>query len=294
MENNLTIINPAYNEEESLKIFLPQLIEFCKTRSFQLVVVNDGSTDNSKNIISEISKKYSFVKLINHKVNKGYGGAIKTGITASQTKYLITIDSDGQHVLEDVEKLYKLILEKDADMIVGSRKGQKEASLFRKLGKNSIRFLVKRLMPLNIHDINSGMKIYNTKLAKKYISLCPDSMAYSDIMLLTFIYRKHLVLEEPISIKPRVAGKSTISVSTAIETIKEIMNIVVLFNPICIFFPIAFFCILFGILWGLPFLLLGRGVSNGAIISILSGIIFFTLGLIAEQLSMIRKKDIND
>jgi len=294
MENNLTIIIPAYNEEESLKIFLPQLIEFCKTRSFQLVVVNDGSTDNSKNIISEISKKYSFVKLINHKVNKGYGGAIKTGINASQTKYLITIDADGQHLLDDVEKLHKLILEKDADMIVGSRKAQKEASLFRKLGKNSIRFIVKRLMPLNIHDINSGMKIYNTELARKYISLCPDSMAYSDIMLLTFVYQKHLVLEEPISIKPRVAGRSTISVSTAFETIKEIMNIVVLFNPIRIFFPIAFFCISFGILWGLPFLLLGRGVSNGAIISILSGIIFFTLGLIAEQLSMIRKKDIND
>jgi glycosyltransferase involved in cell wall biosynthesis len=294
MENSLTIIIPAYNEEESLKIFLPQLLEFCKTKSFQLVVVNDASTDNSKNIILELFNEYSFGKLINHKVNKGYGGAIKTGIAASQTKYLITIDADGQHMLEDIEKLYKLILAKDADMIVGSREGQKEASLFRKLGKNGIRFIAKRLMPLNIHDINSGMKIYNTELAKKYISLCPDSMPYSDIMLLTFVYRKHLVLEEPISIKPRAAGKSTISASTAFETIKEIMNIVVLFNPLRIFFPIAFFCISFGILWGLPFILLGRGVSNGAIITILSGIIFFTLGLIAEQLSMIRKKDIND
>ena len=77
-------------------------------------------------------------------------------------------------------------------MIVGSRKGQKEASLFRKVGKNSIRFIAKRLMPLNIHDINSGMKIYNAELAKKYISICPDSMSYSDIMLLTFVYQKHL------------------------------------------------------------------------------------------------------
>jgi hypothetical protein len=185
-------------------------------------------------------------------------------------------------------------LEKDADMIVGSRKGQKEASLFRKLGKNSIRLVAKRLMPLNIHDINSGMKIYSTELAKKYTSHCPDSMPYSDIMLLTFVYQKHLVLEEPISIKPRVAGKSTISVSTAFETIKEIINIVVMFNPLRIFFPIALFCISFGVLWGLPFLLLNRGVSNGALISILSGIIFFTLGLLAEQLSMIRKKDFND
>ena len=289
MENSLTIIIPAYNEEESLKIFLPELIKFCEAKSFQLIVVNDGSGDNSKNIITEIIKEYGFVKLINHKVNKGYGGAIKTGIAASQTKYLITIDADGQHFLEDVEKLYKLIIEKDADMIVGSRKGQKEASLFRKLGKNSIRFIARRLMPLNIHDINSGMKIYNTELAKKYIPLCPDSMAYSDIILLTFVYQRHLVLEEPISIKSRVAGESTISVLTAFETVKEIMNVVVLFNPMRIFFPIAFFSILFGILWGLPFLIMGRGVSGGALISILLGMFFFVLGLIADQLSLIRR-----
>ena len=289
MENNLTIIIPAYNEEESLKIFLPELIKFCETKSFQLIVVNDGSEDNSKSIITEIIKEYGFVKLINHKVNKGYGGAIKTGIAASHTKYLITIDADGQHLLEDVEKLYKLIIEKDADMIVGSRKGQKEASLFRKLGKNSIRFIARRLMPLNIHDINSGMKIYNTELAKTYIPLCPDSMAYSDIILLTFVYQRHLVLEEPISIKPRVAGESTISVLTAFETVKEIMNVVVLFNPMRIFFPIAFFSILFGILWGLPFLIMGRGVSGGALISILLGMFFFVLGLIADQLSLIRR-----
>ena len=289
MENSLTIIIPAYNEEESLKIFLPELIKFCEAKSFQLIVVNDGSEDNSKSIITEIIKEYGFVELINHKVNKGYGGAIKTGIAASQTKYLITIDADGQHLLEDVEKLYQLIIEKDADMIVGSRKGQKEASLFRKLGKNSIRFIARRLMPLNIHDINSGMKIYNTELAKKYIPLCPDSMAYSDIILLTFVYQRHLVLEEPISIKSRVAGESTISVLTAFETVKEIMNVVVLFNPMRIFFPIAFFSILFGILWGLPFLIMGRGVSGGALISILLGMFFFVLGLIADQLSLIRR-----
>ena len=61
MENNLTIIIPVYNEEESLKIFLPQVIEFCKTKSFQLVVVNDGSTDNSKNIISALFKEHALL-----------------------------------------------------------------------------------------------------------------------------------------------------------------------------------------------------------------------------------------
>ncbi|MEI7594432.1 MAG: glycosyltransferase family 2 protein [Bacteroidota bacterium] len=293
MENNLSIIVPAYNEEESLPFFLQKCIDFCKANFFKLIIVNDGSTDDSKIIIQEFCNENSFITVINHKVNKGYGGAIKSGIQAAQTKYIITVDADGQHSLDDVKKLFNLIIEKDADMIVGSRKGLKDSTLFRKIGKFSIRFFAKKLMPLKIHDINSGMKIYNTELAKKYISLCPNTMAFSDTILLSFVYQRHLVIEEPISINQRYAGKSTISISTAIETIKEILNIVVLFNPTKIFFPIAFLSITFGVLWGIPFLLLGRGVSNGALISIISGLLFFFLGLIAEQLSMLRRKDLN-
>ncbi len=287
MENSLTIVIPVYNEEESLKLLLPKLTDFCRTNSFQLILVNDGSVDNSRVVLESFCKGCDFARVISHKVNKGYGGAIKTGIDSSKTKYVITIDADGQHSLEDVAKLHKLITEKDADMIVGSRKGQ--SGLYRRLGKSLIRFIAKMLMPLKIRDINSGMKIYNTELAKKYISFCPDSMAYSDIILLTFVNQRYLVIEEPIITK-RVAGKSTISLRTALETIIEIINIVMLFNPMRIFFPIALINILFGIIWGLPFMIMGHGISNGAIITIITGLLFFALGLIAEQLSMLRKE----
>ena len=133
-----------------------------------------------------------------------------------------------------------------------------------------------------------------TLLAKKYIRLCPDHMAFSDIIAMVFISKRHLVLERPINIKPRTAGVSTISTLTAIETVKEILNIVILFNPMRVFFPIAFLSIVAALAWGIPIALKGRGVSIGAMLGFTTGILFFLLGLLAEQLSQIRKDSVND
>ncbi|HPS46656.1 MAG TPA: glycosyltransferase family 2 protein, partial [Bacteroidales bacterium] len=93
MENSLTVIIPAFNEEKSLKLFLPEVIQYCKENDFKLIIVNDGSTDQSKEIINSYAYKEDDFVLIHHKVNKGYGGAIKSAIEKTTTKYLITIDA---------------------------------------------------------------------------------------------------------------------------------------------------------------------------------------------------------
>ena len=69
------------------------------------------------------------------------------------------------------------------------------------------------------------------RVGNKYIHLAPDTMSFSDIITLIFINNRYMVLEYPISINPRIHGKSTISVETAFQTIMEIINIVILFNP---------------------------------------------------------------
>ena len=169
---------------------------------------------------------------IRNKVRQGYGGAIKCGIAAAKTDYIVTIDADGQHLMDDVQTLFEEICATDADMIVGGRTNIEGEGWYRKLGKILIRGIAKALMPLNVHDINSGMKVYNTELARRYSELCPDSMAYSNVITLAFINQKHLVLERPIRILPRTHGTSTIDTMTALDTVRQILNIVVLFNPI--------------------------------------------------------------
>jgi glycosyltransferase involved in cell wall biosynthesis len=289
MKNTLSIVIPAYNEEKSLPVFLPELIGFAKKNSYEIIIVNDGSKDSTLKVLREYGND---INIVSHKVNRGYGGAIKSGIIHAVTDFVITIDADGQHVLDDVKALHDLIIEKDADMVVGSRAKHKSASIYRGIGKSIIRTIAKLLLPVHIHDLNSGMKIYNTKLAKRYISLCPNGMAYSDIIALVFINFRHLVIEHEISIKNRIAGESTIGTMTAIDTVKEIFNIVILFNPLKIFFPVSIFLFLFSFGWGLPIVLRGDGVSVGTMLLFIAGLIIFFIGLIAEQVSLMRKASV--
>lgn len=286
--SQLTVIIPAYNEEETLQSFLPLAIRHCQQKGYQLIVVNDGSTDETGRLIDNFAGE-GILKILHHKINRGYGGAIKTGIQAVDTEYIITLDADGQHQLSDVDRLFTCILTEDADMIVGRREGATHSQRYRNLGKTIIRIFAKMLMPIPIHDINSGMKIYRTDLARQYMQLCPNSMPYSDIITLTFINQCHSVKEIPVTVNPRIGGASTINTYTAFETIIEILNILVLFNPMRVFLPLAVIFVLGGVVWGFPIIIQGRGVSVGAMLAIMLGVISFFFGLIAEQLSQLRK-----
>jgi glycosyltransferase involved in cell wall biosynthesis len=289
----LTVVIPVYNEAENLPAFAPAAVEFCRARGWQVIFVNDGSRDESKDILAGFASP-GHVHVVHHKVNRGYGGALKTGIDHVGTPYLVTIDGDGQHHLEDVERIFQLTIEKDADMVVGKREGANTSTVYRTLGKFLIRSFTKILMPLPVTDLNSGFKLYRTELAKRYVTVCPDSMAFSDVITLVFLSERNLVLEHPIRISPRRVGQSTITTFTAFETVMQVLNITLMFNPLRVFLPISFFCILAGLGWGIPFVLLGRGVSVGAMLAIVTGILFFVLGLLASQLSAIRMERLRD
>lgn len=286
---SLTIVIPAYNEEKSLEKFLPTVIAFCKQKGYKLIVVNDGSKDGTAKVLSSYSNE-SVLKVLTNKLNTGYGGAIKKGVREADTDFVVTIDADGQHNLEDVEKLLQKAIETDADMVVGDRGNT--SGYYRSLGKWVIRKIANILMPLPVTDINSGMKLYNTALGKKYLKICPETMAYSDIILLTFVYKRHLVVEMPITVNPRLDGKSTINAMTAIDTIKEIVNIVVLFNPMRVFFPIGTLFIVASIIWDIRIFMNGNGVSVGTMLGIITGIIFYFFGLLAHQVGSFRKESL--
>jgi glycosyltransferase involved in cell wall biosynthesis len=289
----LTVVIPVYNEAENLPVFAPHAVEFCRAHGWELVFINDGSLDDTKKIINEFVSG-SDVRIVHHKVNRGYGGALKTGIRNTTTQYLVTIDGDGQHDLEDVEKVFQFALDQDADMVVGRRDSNARSSAYRAMGKFLIRSFTKTLMPLPITDLNSGFKLYRTELAQKYMTVCPDTMAFSDVITLVFLSERNLVLEYPIHVSAREVGQSTITTFTAFETVIQVLNIVLMFNPLRVFLPLSILCILAGFAWGIPIVLLGRGVSVGAMLAIVTGLLFFVLGLLASQLSAIRMERLRD
>ena len=286
----LSIIVPVYNEEESLSMLLEQWISHCKEYDWRFIIVDDGSTDGTQALLVDYLEQEPLT-VIHHKINKGYGAAIKSGIRTANSEYVVTIDGDGQHSLDSVGDLLQVIEGTDADMVIGTRVNIKNLSM-REIGKWIIKWISRIIIPNHIKDLNSGMKIYRTELARKYMMTCPNTMAFSDIISLTFLHNCCLVLEAPINVMPRKGGKSTISYKTGIDTVVEIINIVMLFNPLRLFIPISLIFILAGLSWGLPIFLDGRGLSTGSLFALIIGFISILLGLIAEQLSQLRQLQI--
>lgn len=284
--SKLTIVVPIYNEEACLVALLEKLIPLCEAENWELILVNDGSQDRSAFYLAA-AENPPRVRIVQHKVNRGYGGALKSGIAAAQTPYVITIDGDGQHDEQEIAQFLEAAIIENADLVVGDRMGV-GSGWYRSMGKWLIRRFTKFLMPLHIRDLNSGFKLYRRELVQKYLYLCPDSMAFSDVITLIFINRRDRVIERPIKVSSRQAGHSTITSLTAIQTLHEILLITVLFNPGRVFYSLSFLSILMGIVWGVPLVMLGRGVSVGAMLAMVSGLLFFAVGLIATQLSAIR------
>lgn len=287
MRDGLTVIIPAYCEAEALPRVLPRTLNYCRERGWAVIVVDDGSTDATPRVLQEFACDPQLT-IARHKVNRGYGAAIKTGLRHAKTRYAVTFDADGQHQLESLDDLYRVMVDRDADLVVGRRQWQSAPNAYRTLGKFIIRLFANLLVPNSIQDLNSGCKLYRTAEVLKYLSFCPNSMAFSDVITLVMISRRCLVLEHPIQVAERQAGKSTVNTRTALETILEILHALILLKPMRFFFPLSSLSILAGVAWGLPIMLAGRGVSVGSMLAISSGLILFTLGLLSEQIARLR------
>ena len=283
----LTVVIPCYNEASNIPVVIPEILEHCRRRNYLLIVVDDGSRDDSWKLLQQFVGDR--LTLLLHKMNRGYGGALKTGLAAARTPWAVTVDSDGQHRTEDVDRLFALAQENGADLLIGQRP-KMSSGWYRSLGKRLILGFSRLLLNHSIRDLNSGMKLYYLEEARPYFPLCPDTMAFSDIIVLLMLCDRRLVLESPIQVAPRVSGKSTIGIHTAVDTLNEILNISMLICPQKVFSAVAFLLFIAGVGWGI-YTFLRSGVITSAVTLLLLGTgICFSLGLLGEQLAWISRR----
>lgn len=280
--SSVSIIVPCYNEEDNLPQLLPNLIEFVSNSGCTLIIINDGSRDNTKLILKEINCQGCIV--INHSKNRGYGSAIKSGIKACSTKYCITVDGDGQHDLNDISKLLFVLESEDADLVIGNRNG-KGSSGFRNFGKWIIKSVTRSFIQIEIDDLNSGMKLYKTEVAQSLLKWAPDDMSYSETITLLHSHFRYKIMECEINIFNREAGESTINYKTAIKTIKEILFLIINFFPFRFFGFLGGSIMLVGLFWSLPFLLNNEGLTIGGGFLLSFGFLIILQGVILQTLT---------
>jgi len=180
-KEKILIIIPAFNEAESILSVLKNLRK--KFPNIDIVVVNDGSSDNTEEIVLESA----MAKLITLPYNIGIGGSVQTGFIYAQKykyNYAIQFDGDGQHMVDEIEKLLIPLLNGEADCIIGSRFIQKvdgnyQPDLLRRIGILILRSVCYLYIGQKISDQTSGFRAYNKKainlLAKNYPKDFPEA-----------------------------------------------------------------------------------------------------------------------
>ncbi len=279
-EKFISIIIPAFNEGDSIGEVIQDVQKGFEGKKFEVLVIDDNSTDDTG---SEAKKNGAIV--IKHTRNKGYGAAIKTGIHNAKGTWVLCMDADGQHLAEDALNLFSV--DDKYDMVVGQRSQRIHSPFWRMPGKWLLQWLANYLTRQRIPDLNSGLRRIRKELVERYMDLCPNGFSFSTTITMIMFNRGYEVAYVPFEIKKR-RGKSTVSIATGFDTLLLILRIATLIDPLRIFVPLSLIIGLVGLAWGIPFAILGRGISVGSMLAIVTAILLFSIGLISDQISQMR------
>lgn len=283
----LSVLIPAYNEERSITKVISGIKNVLNSirADYEIIVVNDGSTDKTKEILKTVKN----ITCLNHPYNKGYGAALKTGIAKTHYDWLLFFDSDGQHNPNYIKNFVNYI--NDYELIVGDRSQSKYIRpIMRRPGLWILHKIANYLVGYKIPDLNCGMRLVKKSVIKKYLHILPNGFSLSTTTTLAFLKDKKNVKFVPAEINRRDKNsKSMVKPSDAFTTLALILRIIMLFSPLRIFAPISLLLFIIGFGF-FVYDIYHANISETTIFIFLSSLLIFFFGLIADQISAIRRE----
>jgi glycosyltransferase involved in cell wall biosynthesis len=279
----LSIVIPAYNEEEGIRHGLDRIVEMKFHEKYEVIYVDDGSTDNTYQIVSEYP-----VTCLRHNVNKGYGAALKTGIRKAKGEKVVILDSDGQHDPKYLDTLIGML--NAYDMVIGERTADSFQVKNRQGGKRIIRMVGEHLVEQKLPDYNSGFRGFDRALISEMLHIMPNGFSFSTTSTLAFLKEGYTIGTFPIVVEERVGRSSNVKfLKDGSKTLLLLLRIIMIFNPLKIFFPASALIFFIGTAWGVAGYFLAGRFPNTASLLVIMGMFIFFFGLLADQISMLNR-----
>ena len=226
IKKSLTISIPAYNEEETLERVAKEALGALKllTSKYQLLLINDGSGDKTSKIMFNLSKRYSHIKVINHKINRGFSAVIAEGLFTPSTELVFLAPADGQFDFRQLKKFVKLIGKYDA--VFGYRV-QNSENISRKVQSMVYRILGRVLFGIKLKEFSS-VYLWRTDILRD-IKVVSDSG--SNAAQMEIVYKAHekgaKFGQVPISWGKRKGGKAkgVINLKLIFSTLWEMIKL---------------------------------------------------------------------
>jgi glycosyltransferase involved in cell wall biosynthesis len=291
---DLSLVIPVYNEAENLEILYREIKSSCENlgKSYEVIFIDDGSTDGSFSVLTKIRKQHPAVKIIKLRKNFGQTAALSAGFDNSRGEVIITLDADLQNDPADFGLLIKKI-EEGYDIASGWRVKRKDKLFSRRLPSATANWLISAITKVKLHDYGCTLKAFRKEILKsinlygemhRFIPAIASQMGVS-------------IAEVKVNHRPRRFGKSKYSVLRFVKVMLDLLTVKFLLSystrPLQIF---GIFGIASGIVGGIMALYLSyqrlillESIANRpllllAVLLLVIGFQFITLGLLAEIL----------
>jgi glycosyltransferase involved in cell wall biosynthesis len=289
-EEKICIIMPAFNEADAIGEVLDRLMPMARDNGWDVIVVDDGSSDGTGNIAEEHG-----ATVLTHSRNLGYGAGLSSGARATDADIVVFIDADGQQDQNDIPRLLEHIGK--YDMVVGARTKDSHIDLHRRPGKKVLKWFADYLAKERIPDINSGFRAFKRDILLRYLHLMPQGFSFSTTSTFAMLKGGHEIKWIPIKTTKRVGTSTVQQLRHGPETIMLMLRLTVLFDPLRVFLPLS------GVMMLLAFIAtainIAQDLLNGiyrmavpttALFLGISAVVIFMLGLLTDQVSAIRRE----
>jgi glycosyltransferase involved in cell wall biosynthesis len=278
--NGVSIVIPAFNEEAGIPAVVAELRRVLQhyPSPVEIVIVDDGSTDGTARAAS-----LAGARVMRHRSNRGYGAALKTGISAARHDIVTIIDADGTYPAEHIPSLLEKL--DHADMVVGSRVSPgAKIPLIRRPAKWVLNRLANYLSDSRIPDLNSGLRAFRRDLAMQYFPILPDQFSWTTTITLAMHCDKYAVAYMPIDYRAR-SGRSKIVPWDAGSFLILILRTSMLFRPLRIFLPIVLVFAAYGVTKLGIDLSHQPNVSASAALALICALLILLIGMLGDAIS---------
>ncbi len=300
---DISIIVPLFNEKESL----PELVAWIKKvlqregRSYEIIMVDDGSTDGSWEKIRELAASDSTIRGISFRRNYGKSAALYEGFAAAEGRVVVTMDADLQDSPEEVPELYRMVVEDGWDVVSGWKQHRQDNKLTKNLPSKLYNWTARKVTGIKLHDMNCGLKAYKSEVVKN-IEVYGEMHRYIPYLAKNAGFGK--ITEKPVHHQKRKYGVSKFGIERFVNGFLDLMSLWFLSKfgkkPMHFFGTSGILMFLVGFVmtvWIIAAKLVhqSQGVRYRAVtdqplfylalLTIILGVLFFLAGFIGEMIS---------
>lgn len=286
---DVTVLVPAKDEADNLPEFLQQCEAAFRNTAFraEVVVVDDGSSDRTAEVLADLSRRYAFLRVERHRTRQGITEALRTAGLAARGQVFVFYPADLQFLPAEIPSLVEPILSGEADLVTGAKQGAYEKAFVSGIYNR----LCRRLFGVNVTDLNS-VKAYRREIMD-FVPMRPDWHRYFAVIASAQGYR---LTERPVTLHQRRAGASKFGKARIAIGVMDLLSVWFLLKygrkPMLFFGVIGTFLFTLGLLAGVAAFIVrfGFGVGFRPFLNlietlVISGIALFGFGFIGEMLA---------